>query len=78
MGTLIKIKKYIFTIKNQSNVLHQNTIRLHYWRKNENFMENLKIRKYPFFSFFDKKIIKIIPNDVYMNWFSKNLIESIK
>ena len=55
MGTLVKIRSNIFTIKNQSNLVHQNSIRLHYWRKTENFMENLKIRKYPFFTCFDKK-----------------------
>ena len=78
MGTLVKIIIYIFTNKNQPSLLHQNSLRLHYWQKNENFMENLKIRKYPFFSFLRKKIIKIIQNDAYMRWFCKNLIESIK
>ena len=60
MGTLVKIRSYIFTIKNQSNLLHKNSIRLHYWRKTENFMENLKIRKYPLFTCFDQKITKVI------------------
>ena len=64
MGTLVKIIVYMFTIKNQSIFLHQNSIRLHYWRKTENFMENLKIRKYPFFTLFGQKLIKIIQNDV--------------
>ena len=77
MWTLTKIRSYIFTIKNQSNLLHQNSIRLHYWRKTENFMENLKIRKYLFFTLFDPKIIKIIQNDICMETFCKNVIETI-
>ena len=74
MGTLVKIRSNIFTIKNQSNLMHQNSMRLHNWRKTENFMENLKIRKYPFFKFFffHKKMIKIIQNGVCMEWFCKN------
>ena len=55
MGTLVNISSNILTIKNQSNLLHQNSICLHHWRKTENCMENLKIRKYPFFTCFDKK-----------------------
>ena len=72
MGTLVKIRSNIFTIKNKSNLMHQNSMRLHNWRKTENFMENLKIRKYPFFKFFDKKMIKIIQNGVCMELFCKN------
>ena len=41
-------------------------------------MENLKIRKYPFFTFFDKTITKIIENDIDMELFCKNLIKTIK
>ena len=78
MGTLVKIRDNTLTIKNQSNLLHQNSIRLHYWRKIENFMENLKIRKYPFFTLFDPKIIKIIQKDVHMEIYCKKVIETMK
>ena len=78
MGTLVRMRTNIFTITNQPNFRHQNPIRLHYWRKIEIFMENLKIRKYPFFTFFDRKIIKIIANDINMELFWKILIKIIK
>ena len=78
MGTLVRMRINIFTITNQPNFRHQNSIRLHYWRKIENFMENLKIRKYPFFTFFDRKIIKIIANEINMELFCKILIKIIK
>ena len=77
MGTLVKIKRNIITIKNPSNLLHQNAKLLHYWRKTEDFMENLKIRKYLFFMIFDQKLIKIILNNVRMELFCKNLMETI-
>ena len=78
MWTLTRISSYIFTITNQSKLLHQSLIWLHNWRKTENFMENLKIRKYLFFTLFDRKIIKIIQNDIYVERFRKNVIEAIK
>ena len=34
--------------------MHQNSIRLHYWGKTENFMENLKIRNTHFSRFWTK------------------------
>ena len=78
MGTWVRMRTNIFTITNQPNFRHQNPIRLRYWRKIEIFMENLKIRKYPFFTFFDRKIIKIISNDINMELFWKILIKIIK
>ena len=43
-------------------------------------MENLKIRKYLFFTHFDfdNKITKISQNDIRAQKFCKNLIETIK
>ena len=41
-------------------------------------MENLKIKKYPFFTFFYKTIAKIIKYDIDMELFCKNLIKTIK
>ena len=49
MGTLVNIRSNMFKIKNKPNLLHQNSMRLHYKRKIENFMENLKISKYLYF-----------------------------
>ena len=77
MGTLVRMIINIFTYTNQPNFRHQNSMQLHYWRNIENFMENLKIRKYPFFTFFDRKIIKIIANDNNMELFCKMSIKTM-
>ena len=77
MGTLVTMRINIFTYTNQPNFRHQNSMQLHYWRNIENFMENLKIRKYPFFTFFDRKIIKIIANDNNMELFCKMSIKTM-
>ena len=78
MGTLARMIINIFKITNQPNFKHKNSVRLHYGRKTENFMENLKIRKYPFFTFCDKNIIKIIQNNVLMERFCKKVMETVK
>ena len=78
MGTLVRMRTNIFTITKQPNFRHQNSMRLHYGRKTENFMENLKIRKYQFFPFCDKNMIRIIQNDLHMKRFYKKLMETVK
>ena len=66
--SLVKIRVNILIIKYQPNLSHQSSIRLHFWRKIENFMENMKKWKYLIFIHFDPKIIKVI---------YKKLIETI-
>ena len=78
MGTLFRMRINIFKIRNQPNFKHESSIRLHFRRKTENCIENLKIRKYPFFTFSDKNIIKVIQNDVHMERFCKNRMATVK